>query len=132
MPRVLIVDDQAEDRGVLRRLFEAQTEFVVCGEAENGIEAVEKARELSPDLVVLDLSTRLINGLEAAQTLKQQTPGTPLFMLLRHYTVATEREALSRGICAVFAKDDDLTCLIPNARAVCGAAHEEEREPLKK
>jgi DNA-binding NarL/FixJ family response regulator len=128
MPSVLIVDDHVGDRGVLRHLFEAQTEFVVCGEAENGIEAVEKARALSPDLIVLDLSTPLINGFEAAQTLKQTAPDAPLFMLIEHYTVAAEREALSCGVCAVFAKDDDLSCLIPNALAVCSAKDDEDGE----
>jgi DNA-binding NarL/FixJ family response regulator len=132
MPSVLIVDDHAGDHGVLRRLFEGQSEFVVCGEAENGIEAVRKARELSPDLIVLDLSTPLIDGFEAAQTLKQTTPDAPVFMLVEHYTAATEREALSCGICAVFAKDDDLTCLIPNARAVCSAKDEEDGETRMK
>jgi len=125
MPSVLIVDDHPKVRGVLRGLFEAQTEFMVCGEAENEIEAVEKARELSPDLIVLDLTTLLMSGFEAAQALKQAKPDVPLFMITVDYTVATEREALSRGICAVFAKDDDLmNCLLPNARAVYRTAHE--------
>ena len=129
MPNVLIVDDSAEECGILRCLFDAQTDFVVCGEAENGIEAVEKARELSPDLIVLDLSTLLLGGLEAAQALKLAKPNVPLFMITVNYTVATEREALSKGISAVFARDDDLkNCLLPNARAVFQAAQEAARD----
>jgi two-component system nitrate/nitrite response regulator NarP len=125
MPNVLIVDDNAEECGILRCLFDAQSDFVVCGEAENGSEAVAKARELSPDLIVLHLSTLLLGALEAAQALKLAKPDVPLFMITVDYTAATEREALSRGISAVFAKDDELkNCLLPNARAVFQSAHE--------
>jgi len=125
MPNVLIVDDHAEGCGVLRSLFEAQSEFIVCGEAETEIEAVEKARALSPDLIVLDLSRLAASGFEAAQAIKRTKPDVPLFMITMDYTVATEREALSIGISAVFAKDDDLmNCLLPNARAVYRAGHE--------
>jgi DNA-binding NarL/FixJ family response regulator len=124
MPSVLIVDDHREDCGVLRGLFNSQTEFIVCGEAENEMEAVEKTRELSPDLVVLDLSTLLKSGFEAARALQRAKPGVLLLMITGDYSVATEREALSRGISAVFAKDDDLgNCLLPNARAVYREAH---------
>lgn len=126
MPNVLIVGNRADDRAVVRSLFEAQDEFVVCGEAENGVEAVEKATELSPDLIILNVSATLVDGFEVAEIFKQTMPHVPLFLLTSHYNVVTERIALSCGICAVFAKDDDPHSLILNARAVCGDAHEEQ------
>ena len=70
MPTVLIVDDSDSVRIAVRALFEAEPGFSVVGEAVNGMDAINKADELAPDLIVLDLSMPIMNGLEAAETLK--------------------------------------------------------------
>jgi chemotaxis response regulator CheB len=77
---VLIVDDNAYIRQALCDLFKREADFEVCGEAENGKEAVAKARELHPDLIVLDLSMPVMNGLNAARELKRLMPTVPLLM----------------------------------------------------
>jgi chemotaxis response regulator CheB len=59
---VLIVDDNASIREALCELFKREADFAVCGDAENGKEAIEKAKELRPDLIVLDLSMPVMNG----------------------------------------------------------------------
>ena len=74
---VLIVDDNAYIRQALCELFEGEADFEPCGEAENGKEAIAKALELHPDLIVLDLSMPVMNGLDAARELKRLMPTVP-------------------------------------------------------
>jgi len=70
---VLIVDDHEAVRRELRRLFQSQPEFTVCGEAADGAEAISKAEQLSPALVILDLAMPEMNGLEAAGSCRTQS-----------------------------------------------------------
>jgi YesN/AraC family two-component response regulator len=77
---VLIVDDNAYIRLALCRIFKCDADFEVCGEGENGREAIAKARELHPDLIVLDLSMPVMNGLDAARELKRLMPTVLLIM----------------------------------------------------
>jgi chemotaxis response regulator CheB len=72
--RVLLVDDNGTMRYAVRRLFNSHPKFEVCGEAEHGREAVEKAPNLLPDLIMLDHSMPVMNGLEAAPLLLKLLP----------------------------------------------------------
>src|SRR5437016_13578448 len=74
---VLIVDDNALIRQALCEMFKREADFEVCGEAENGQEAIEKAQQLHPDLIVMDLSMPVMNGIEAASVLKSLMPTVP-------------------------------------------------------
>src|SRR5713101_7284608 len=74
---ILIVDDNAYIRPALCGLFKRESDFEVCGEAENGKEAIAKALELHPNLIVLDLSMPVMNGLDAARELKRLMPTVP-------------------------------------------------------
>lgn len=117
MPKsVLIVDDHEAIRRELRRLFQSQPEFTVCGEAVDGADAISKAQQLSPDLVILDLAMPEMSGLEAAGALQCIIPDAPLFLLTAHYNRELELAALQSGIRAVFSKYDDLDGLISRAR----------------
>jgi two-component system, chemotaxis family, chemotaxis protein CheY len=120
MPVVLIVDDDHDFRTVLRSLFEEDSGFGNCVEAANASEALDKSKQLSPHLAVVDFSMPEMNGLQLACELKAREPALPIFMLTANYDVEIEKEALAYGITAVFSKLDDLTTLIANARAVCG------------
>jgi chemotaxis response regulator CheB len=75
---VLIVDDNAMIRKLLCELFTSQAEFQVCGQAGDGREAIKKAQELEPDLMVMDLSMAMMSGLEAARVLKRLMPAMPV------------------------------------------------------
>jgi two-component system, NarL family, nitrate/nitrite response regulator NarL len=121
LPTVLIVDDHATVRAAVRELFESYVSSVACTEAENGVDAISKAQQLKPDLIVLDLSMPVMNGFEAAKIFRELLPTIPIFMLTAHYMAATEQAALQVGIRAVFSKHQDLTPLIVQARAVFGA-----------
>jgi DNA-binding NarL/FixJ family response regulator len=115
---VLIVDDHPAIRRALRAAFEGQHGFTVCGEAEDGFDAISKARKLAPDLIVLDLRMPVMDGLEAARELKRLFPQIPLMMLTCYHSSAAEREALASGVTAVFSKPDGMQNLIWHARAV--------------
>lgn len=117
MPRsILVVDDHEVIRRQLRSLFNSHPEFTVCGEAVHGVDAIEKAQRLSPDLIILDLSMPEMNGLEAASALRYMMPEVPLFLLTAHYNRELELAAFGSGICAVFSKHEDLDSLVARAR----------------
>src|ERR1700733_8075893 len=78
--RILVVDDSSAIRRAFRLLIEQRPGWIVCGEADNGQIAIEKFRDLSPDLVVRDLSMPVMNGLEAARTISHIDPAVPMVM----------------------------------------------------
>ncbi|HEY0702130.1 MAG TPA: response regulator transcription factor, partial [Candidatus Acidoferrales bacterium] len=80
---VLIVDDNIQLRRVIRVQLEAAG-LEVCGEAVDGFEAIDKARELKPDLIILDLSMPRMNGLEAARELTRILPTVPILLYTMH------------------------------------------------
>ena len=82
MASVLIVDDHPAIRRALRAAFERQPGFTVCGEAEDGFDAISKAKRLSPDLIVLDLRMPVMDGLEAARELKRLFSGSATKVLI--------------------------------------------------
>jgi DNA-binding NarL/FixJ family response regulator len=118
MPKsVLIVDDHEAVRRELRRLFQSRPEFTVCGEAVDGVDAIAKTEQLSPDLIILDLAMPEMNGLEAAGALRFMVPDAVLFLLTAYKNRELELAAFQSGIHAVFSKYDDLDGLICKARA---------------
>ncbi len=78
--RILLADDYAEARQATRRLLAEHSEWVICGEAGDGLEAVEKAAALKPDIVILDLSMPKMNGLEAAKIIHTANQELPLLL----------------------------------------------------
>lgn len=115
---VLIADDQEVIRHMLCLLFATQDDFEVCGEAENGQEAVEMAQILRPDIIMLDLSMPVMNGIEAACELKRLMPMTPIIVFSEYSSVFSEREARKTGVAALVSKTEALSVLVEKARAV--------------
>jgi DNA-binding NarL/FixJ family response regulator len=122
MPTILVVDDHAPIRSAVRELFERSFAATRIGEAENGADAIEKAKELKPDLIVLDVSMPVMNGFEAAKILRKILPTVPVVFLTAHDMEATVQAALQVGVHDVFSKQHDLTPLVTHARAVFGEA----------
>ena len=85
LARVLLVDDHPAVRRTLRALL-AEASVGICGEAENGRQAIDKASELQPDVVVLDLVMPKMNGLEAAYEIRQRAPSSKIILLSLHYS----------------------------------------------
>ncbi len=109
---ILIVDDSALIRRIIRETLEQQNGWEVSGEAANGREAIEKAQELRPDLIVLDLAMPVMNGLEAARALKRLLPRVPVLMFTNFDAAHLKREALAAGIRAVVSKSGSLQSLV--------------------
>jgi DNA-binding NarL/FixJ family response regulator len=100
---VLLIDDSAVVRMCLRTLFE--NAGFICAEAENGALAVEQAGRLKPDLIVLDFSMPMMNGLDTAPLLKEKLPQTPIIMFTSFATEGLVDLALKAGVSAVLSKD---------------------------
>jgi two-component system, chemotaxis family, chemotaxis protein CheY len=112
---ILIADDSLYIREALCKFFE-QEDFNVCGEAENGKEAVDKAQELHPDLILLDLSMPVMNGLEATRVLKRMLPEVPVIMYSAFGDSSTEKAARSAGASALVSKSENISVLLGTAR----------------
>ena len=115
---VLIVDDNSLVREGLRQLFTREGGFDVCAEAENGREAIEKAQQLHPDLIVTDLLMPVMDGLEETRKLKELMPAVPVIIYTSHGDPFVEKAALAAGASAVVSKSDAVAVLISKARSL--------------
>jgi DNA-binding NarL/FixJ family response regulator len=104
LKRVLIVDDHLAMRRAVTRVLQSQPNVEVCGEAENGRIAIEEAKRLKPDLIVLDLSMPIMNGLEAARVLRAMMPDVPILMYTSFATSNLTEEAVAAGVSRVSTK----------------------------
>ena len=106
--RVLIADDSSSVRDVIRTFLRGQGEIEICGEAVDGLDTLEKAQRLKPDLVLLDLVMPEINGAEVASILKQKMPNIRIIL----FTMYTEKigKFLSSaiGVDAVLSKPEGM------------------------
>jgi DNA-binding NarL/FixJ family response regulator len=115
---VLIADDNLYIRQGLCELLAREEDFDTCGQAKNGKEAIEKAEKLRPDLVLLDLSMPVMNGLDATRTLKRVMPEVPVIMFSAYSDSFTEEEACSAGASALVSKSEPFSVLLGKARSV--------------
>lgn len=104
--RILLVDDHEVVRRGVRALLETQPGFEVCGEAETGREAVEMARQLTPDVVVMDVSVPGLNGFEATRQIIAGGHCRHVLMLTMHENEQVVREALEAGAQGYVLKSD--------------------------
>lgn len=79
--KILIADDDATIRLLLRRLLDKQPDWEVCGEAANGVEAIERVEHLDPDVVVMDLGMPTMTGLQAASEIASTRPELPMLLI---------------------------------------------------
>src|SRR5580658_8103328 len=106
LKRILIADDDANFRKVLRYFIESQMPCEVCGEAIDGADAIQKAGILNPDLIILDFYMPRMNGIDAGAALKPMLPEVPIIMFTGKYTRAIQSDAISVGIRAVVRKPE--------------------------
>jgi len=104
--RIFIVDDNAMIRALLRSVLEKPGKWAVVGEAENGRRAVEKVRERSPDVTVMDFLMPEMNGLEAARRISKDEPNAPILMVTSDPSRQLEEEAKKVGIRGLCSKSD--------------------------
>jgi DNA-binding NarL/FixJ family response regulator len=118
---ILLVDDNALVRINLRREFEGAG-WEVCGEAASGPEAIEKAKELNPHLIIVDLSMPGMDGMTAARILKGMLPEVHLILYTMYGNLVRREELQSAGISAVFSKTDPVAGLLNKAQILVNAA----------
>src|SRR3977135_293404 len=94
--RILLADDSECVRSIIRKSLETQPLLRVCGEAVDGMDAIEKANQLRPDLILLDLAMPRMNGMETASVLRQALPDIPIVLLTVHGNVLENTGAASR------------------------------------
>jgi DNA-binding NarL/FixJ family response regulator len=122
LPSVLIVDDYPAVRSAIRVGLERYSGFFVCGEAVDGVDAIEKATRLKPDFILLDLSMPRMNGMEAASILKRLMPNV-LIVAFSMYAELLGRSLPSTvGIDAVIDKLAGIEKVVECARNLLGVA----------
>jgi DNA-binding NarL/FixJ family response regulator len=116
--RVLIADDHGLVRRGARALLQARRGWRVVGEAANGREAVEKARELKPDVAVVDISMPELDGIEVIRQIREAVPDTKVLVLTMHESDQMVRRALEAGALGYLLKSDLTECLVKAVKAV--------------
>jgi CheY-like chemotaxis protein len=117
---ILVVDDSGAIRTSVRKLFLSKG-FDLCEEASNGHEAIAVAEKCEPDLIILDLSMPVMNGLEAAPERRRSAPDAPIILFTLHAGTIQYADLQSRGINAVVAKTDPLHTLLEKAQSLLQA-----------
>ena len=118
MIRILLVDDHELMRKGIRALLERNPGFEVCAEATSGFEAVEKAQELRPDVIVLDVTLPEMGGLDAARLISEKVPGSNILMFTIHDNEEMVRNTLDAGAHGYILKSDASTRLETAIEAV--------------
>jgi DNA-binding NarL/FixJ family response regulator len=113
---LLIVDDDAIIRSIIRTFVEADG-YKVCGEAADGLEAIEQAAKLEPDLIVLDLAMPRLNGAEAASILRHAMPRVPILLFTMYADAFGEKLASATGVHLVLSKPEGLSKLGEHLKA---------------
>jgi len=111
--RILVADDYKDWRRQVRLLFQARPEWQVIAEVADGPEAIQKAEELKPDLIVLDIGLPKLNGIEAARQIRQLSPSSKIVFLSQNHDLDVVRAALSTAQGYVYKTDfgrDFFTC----------------------
>ena len=119
MTRILIADDHEIMRRGVRSVSESHSHREVdVYEAQNGLEAVQKTKEMKPDLVILDVSMPLLDGFSAARQIKEMSPLTPILIFSLHRTEAFLEVAQKIGASGYIAKNEDIQSLLKAVEAV--------------
>jgi DNA-binding NarL/FixJ family response regulator len=117
--RILIVDDHEALRAGVRSVLEAHG-LEVCGEAGNGLEALQQAIELLPDLVILDITMPVLDGFSAAREISKRLPRTAILLLSMHESASMVNVAKSSGARGYVAKSEGIARILT---AVDALAH---------
>ena len=116
--RILLADDHTVMRSGIRLLLERQPDFLVVGEAADGREAVERAEQFAPDVVVIDIAMPRLNGLDATRQMIAKNPATSVVVLSMHSDESYIVRALKAGARGYLLKDSAEADLINAIRAV--------------
>jgi DNA-binding NarL/FixJ family response regulator len=116
--RILVVDDHPIVRQGLKTLLEGRSGWEVVGEASDGMEAIEKAGQLRPDVMVLDVTMPRMNGLEACRAIRRTSPELEILFVTQHDSPQMMREALDAGARGYVVKSNAARDLLEAVEAV--------------
>jgi len=116
--RILLVDDYEPWRRFVRSILEPQEQWQIVGEAADGLVAIQKARKLKPDVVLLDIGLPNLNGIEASRCMGELVPDAKIVFLSQNQDRRTVEMALSNGVRGYLLKVDATNELVPAIRAV--------------
>jgi DNA-binding NarL/FixJ family response regulator len=126
--RILVIDDGDSVRDVIR-IFLEHAGFEVCGEGGDGVQAIEQAKRLRPDLIVLDLAMPRMNGAEAASVLNQTLPDTPIVLLTLYQNVLGTGLASAVGVKAIIDKTQGMDKLVACVRSLLDGSATLQSDP---
>lgn len=115
--RILLADDNRAVRGDVRTLLNSRPGWRVVAEAENGLEALEKSRQLQPDVVILDYSMPELDGISAIPMIRSAAPQTEIVVLTVHDAPFTVRRAVDAGARGYVVKTEIIKNLVPAVEA---------------
>ena len=116
--RVLVADDFAPWRKLLHSILQEKPELKVICEVSDGLEAVKKARELQPDLILLDIGLPSLSGIEAAKQIRTIAPNAKILFVSENYSMDIARSTLNAGGCGYVIKSDAGSELLAAIEAV--------------
>lgn len=125
--RVLVVDDNSDVRALYRRIVNDDDEIVLVGEATNGREALELVRDITPDVVVMDVQMPILDGVDATRLIKERWPEIPVLGCTASTDRHLARAMAAAGATAYIDKAKVSTLLVPLVKAV---ARRRETEPF--
>jgi DNA-binding NarL/FixJ family response regulator len=123
---ILVADDSASMRLSVRTLLEGWSARVVVREAIDGLDAIKKAEELNPDLILLDLAMPKLNGAEAASALKPAIPDTPIILFTLHTDLNGESISSAIGVDAFVSKADGISTLLERVNSLLPATSRQD------
>lgn len=120
--RILIVDDKEPVRRGIAGLIALEKDWEVCGEAENGMDAIQKAQQLRPDLVLLDISMPGLDGIKTARLLRRECPEIKILILSQHDPVQLLPRVLEAGAHGCVDKSRLGTDLLPSIKGFASSS----------
>jgi signal transduction histidine kinase/CheY-like chemotaxis protein len=130
--RILIVDDHELVRRGVRTLLASRSDFEICGEAADGIQGVDKAKELRPDIVLMDITMPHRNGLDATRLIRSALPDTEVILVSQNESSVVQRQAVEIDARAFVAKSNIANDLIPAIDRVTQNRRHEPAQPASK
>jgi DNA-binding NarL/FixJ family response regulator len=119
--RVLIADDNDMVRCGLKMLIEQHEGWTVCGQAVDGRDAIDKAVDLKPDMILLDITMPRLDGLSALPLIRQKSPASKILILTVHHSLDLARIAAKEGASGFIAKSLVWRDLVPEIEALLDA-----------
>ena len=116
--RILVADDQEAVRKRICAILVSRRDFEVCAEASTGMEALEKAKALNPDLIILDITMPVLNGLDAARLIRAAMPTASILILSVHQSKQLVAEARRIGVQGYVTKEEGGRRLVQAVDAV--------------